>query len=204
MKIIAYLVAAMLSWSPAKDHTPDTETITVARYTAIAEDIAAVVQDSTEPAIFKDDAQKVRTALQLAGVAFFESRYWSYVDSGKCNDREWRAKQPTTTSLCDGGLAFSLWQIHTRFSQGKDGISLDGDGWKHDSAGHVGKELLTDRKLAARIALHMLRASLTRSGTLCGYTGEIEKGCPKAAARFNLAKSYFTKHPFVAPLPGQP
>lgn len=200
MKITAYLVAAMLSWSPAKDHAPDTEAETTARYTAIADDIAAVVQDSSEGAIFKDDPAKARTALQLAGVAFFESRFWSYVDTGKCNDREWRAKQPTSTSLCDGGLAWSLWQIHTRFTNGRaavlDGIALDGDGWKHDSSGFVGKQLLADRKLAARVALHMLRASLARGGTLCGYTGETGP-CPKAVARLSLAKAYLAKHPFT-------
>jgi len=80
--LASYVAAALLAWSPAKDHAPDSEATTRARYDAIAVDIASVVEDPAEPALFKNDPAKAETAIQLAGVAFFESRFWTWVGDG--------------------------------------------------------------------------------------------------------------------------
>ena len=58
-----------------------------------------------------------------------------------------------------------------------------------------GQDLLADRQRAARVALHMMRTSLKRSGTLCGYTGEAAP-CPKARQRLEFARDYLRAHPF--------
>lgn len=55
---------------------------------------------------------------------------------------------------------------------------------------------LHDRAIAAKVALHMLRASLKRDGTLCEYSGEV-KPCPKAAKRLKFAVDWSREHPFI-------
>lgn len=205
MKLVTYLVAAMLFWSPAKEHAPAPPAETEARYTAIATDIATVVLDENEQTLFPGDMEKAETGLQVAGMAFFESRFWVYVDDGRCNDRTWRKKHFGEQPICDGGIAFSLWQIQTRYlaPRGRalpaklDGIALVGDGWEHAPDGYKGRDLLADRKTAARVALHMMRQSLRTTRSLCGYTGE-RGSCPKAKQRRELAHRYFVAHPFEA------
>ena len=102
---------------------------------------------------------------------------------------------------CDGGRAYSLWQIH-----GGGGLVLLASGG-YVSRGQAGSEqdgsqlvtaqdLITDRKIAAKTALHMIRVSVKQSGGLCGYTGERGE-CPKAKARLEKAKSYLRARPYL-------
>lgn len=203
--LIAYLVAAMLLWSPTKDHRPDSPEQTTARYESIAETIAHVTLDPTETPLFRGMNGRERGAVQLAAIAFFESKFWSYVDDGLCNDHAWRhlhARRGTPGEpICDGGLAVSLWQVHTRFGLDNhlDGILLEGQGWRHGVGGFIESDLLSNRELAARVALHSVRQSMGRTGSLCGYTGESEmSGCPKAKARRALADAYWRGRPFQA------
>lgn len=109
---------------------------------------------------------------------------------------------------CDGGWAYTMWQIHPYSPDWNEGIVLldDGREWSyaqylHDGRQHdiiKGKDMTTNRQTAARVALHMLRRSLGPKGEngLCGYTGE-GGDCHKAALRENFAKDWSSKHPFV-------
>lgn len=212
--LITYLVTAMLAWAPLSSHgardahgkwTPDSEDVTLARYEAIASDIATVATDPTEPSLYAGEQTGARTAVALATMAFFESKFWTVVDDGSCNAPSWRAvhakKGSPRESFCDGSLAFSIWQIHPSFGIGhKPGgiLLLDDGGYRLDATGIKGAELIADRKLAARVALHMLRRSMRDHGSWCGYTGESSlSGCPKAKIRRNFADRWWREHPFV-------
>jgi hypothetical protein len=72
--LVAYLLAAMLAWSPPADHEyyePREET--VARYITIARTIAEVALDPAEPPLFGGPDGRAETALFIASVAFYES-----------------------------------------------------------------------------------------------------------------------------------
>lgn len=194
-----------------------------ARYASIASDIVTVVR-SERPA-FPSDENRSRTAVLVATVAFYEAAFMGYVDQGLCNDWKWR--HPTTTGpgavsvdevkqrmgilkagSCDGGWAFSMWQIHPFDSSWHEGMVLldDAHEWSFASYVHdgedrpiiLGKDMIADRRVAARMALHMLRRSLGAqgAGNLCGYTGETQS-CWKGALRQNFASDWSAKHPFV-------
>ena len=45
----------------------------------------------------------------------------------------------------------------------------------------------------------MMRGSLRKTGSLCGYTGERGGDCPKARERREIARRYIVAHPFRAP-----
>ena len=100
-----------------------------------------------------------------------------------------------------------LKQIHPFDAVYRDGVVLlDGqrawafaadisDGVKRDVI--RGSDMIADRRKAVRVALHMLRrATLPGRTNLCGYTGEMEAGCPKGAKRLNFALDWSRKHPF--------
>lgn len=202
--LAAYLAAATLSWSPAAEHLPRThveadEAAVVAFREAIASDVAEVVEDPNEQPLFPGDLSKGETIIQIGALAFFEGRFWSYVDDGSCNNAAWKKARGHDPLLCDGSSAWTLWQLHDGFGtpHGWDhGLAFDGDVWRYDSRGYKGRDLVRDRKVAARMALHFARKSLKASGTLCGYTGEpAGSGCPKAKQRRDLARSYFLAHP---------
>jgi hypothetical protein len=189
----AYLLQAINAWAPPRV-MPDKDG---SHYVAIARDIVEVVLDPAEAPIWDE---RWKSATLLAGIAFFESHFWKHVDDGRCNDNAWREgegkKLTLVTGNCDGGWATSMWQIHAY-----DGIALTEDGGWIGAWGAkgrkllYGKDLIADRRVAARVALHIARASLKRSGTLCGYSGEND-GCPKARVRLEFAKAWMRSHPF--------
>lgn len=54
-----------------------------------------------------------RECIELAALAFVESRFAAPVLSGDCNRPEWRAQQHGWwRRACDGGLAVGPWQVH--------------------------------------------------------------------------------------------
>ena len=196
-KLEAYLLEAMTKWAPAST-MPGRD---VAHFPAIAHDVAEVVLDPLEKALWEPDPGKGKTATLLAAMAFWEGRFWKHVDDGTCNDMAKRRQKKVrellfTTGDCDGGIAYSLWQLHAY------GVVLTDDGeWKYswDAPGKkslTGADIIADRKLAARLALHMIRKSFRLSGhTLCGYSGE-PGPCPKAKMRLQFAENWSARHPF--------
>jgi hypothetical protein len=190
--LTAYLVTAMMSWMPVRNHQfRERPEATAARYESIAADVAAIVLDPSEPPIFQGDDGRVKTALLVSSVAFWESAFRVDVDSGTCKPPE-----------CDNGHAYSLWQLHP-----EDGFIFDGDGftfsrnrtpaWRADHAADIfdGPAIVKDRKLAAKIALHILRYSMKNAHSLAIYTGEGGNG-PKARQRLEHAVSWLRTHPF--------
>ena len=194
--LTTYLLAAMLAWMPARNQVHrETEEETLARYRSIAADVAEVCLDPNEPPVFEGENARVKTALLLLSVAFWESAFRPDVDRGTCKPPE-----------CDNGLAVSLWQLHP-----EDGFIFDGDvytfarnrtaQWREEHARDIyGREqLLGDRKLAARIALHIIRYSMKNAHSLGIYTGEGGNG-PKARQRLRHALDWYRGHPQPAPM----
>jgi hypothetical protein len=188
-----YLLAAMLSWMPVKNQSfREPEDAALARYESIAWDVASVVCDGNEPPLFAGDDTRAKTALVVLSVAFWESGFRVDIDTGHCAPHE-----------CDHGLAFSLWQLHP-----EDGFIFDGDvytfsrnrssQWRQEHASEIydGPSLIQDRKLAARVALHILRYSVRNAKSLGIYTGEGGNG-PKARQRYNHAVNYLRDHPYA-------
>jgi hypothetical protein len=155
-----------------------------------------------------NDAE-ARGILSLA-LAYFEgARFASYVDEELCNDRGWRKdgveEQEGTlhrsrqhgmtfqTSIwtseellhigghCDGGLAFSFWQVH-----------IDSGLLSYDPH-MVTAEKMKDRVYAASVGLAMACRSLKATGSLVGYTGERLSFHPKADERLNFARRFMSR-----------
>jgi len=171
--LTVYVLAAILAWT-----RPHPSAAEVDRLTGIAQDIAAV--SLSEEPLFKSDESRAKTAILLASVARYESDFAPWVDAGLCNDLEWRrsaeGKAVHRGSDCDGGHAFSLWQIH---------------------AGQAGQALIADRQAAIREAVARMRVSLDAGRGLCWYTGETGD-CPKAELRLRTAQVWSLGHPFTA------
>jgi hypothetical protein len=191
--LIGYVLAAMLAWFPLSKH-PEPEVKSAARYAEVARAIAEVALDPGEPPLFDGPAGRARTALVDAGIAALEGGFRAYVDDGSCNAVAFLAgRRPH----CDHGRAYSIWQIQTA-----RGMSLHGDTWqwwslRSPEARITGPDLIADRKLAARLALHIARKSIRDYGSLCAYTGEKCRGAhPNADARLALADRWWRSHPF--------
>jgi hypothetical protein len=206
-----YIASALHEWEPYS-HLQE----------AVAHDIARVVLDPGEQALFPDDVARGKTATLLASIEHYEGTGRQYVDSGLCNDPKQKDNPLLKGGSCDGGSAVSLFQIHpgrgiVLFDNGLYGYrrdpSEDSRKWAHRQdtpaappAGPAGAfsspnpvitaTELHDRLTAAKVALHMLRASLRRDGTLCEYSGEV-KPCPKAKKRLEFAEKWSGEHPFV-------
>jgi hypothetical protein len=137
----AYILAAMNTWVPPEKQ-PEPLDETRARYASIADDIAAAVERDDEPSLFPNDPDKTLTGLLVASMAVSESTYFKRVDEGHCLQGE-----------CDGGLAFTMWQIHPQC-----GLAFYDLKWRFDCAhGFRGVDLVTDRQLAVRLVLHIIR-----------------------------------------------
>ena len=149
-----------------------------ARRTSIANDIATVTL--SEERAFKDDANGQKTALLLTSIADHETgRSWAaWIDDGSCNRSGWRAAHQKLMKKwdCDGGQAFSMWQLHV--------------------APTHGRTMAVNRQEAIRTALQYIRASFKLNGTLCAYTGERRPHCRLAEHRLEAARKWYAEFPF--------
>jgi hypothetical protein len=100
------------------------------RYESIADDIAAVVSEETEPPLFTGPAAREATGLILSAIAWHESGFRKDVDT--CHG---------VRSKGDNGLSIGLLQV------------MRGPNYE----GHTAKEICADRRLAIRLGLHVLR-----------------------------------------------
>jgi hypothetical protein len=176
MNLSTYVLAAILGWTRIHGQAKDSSDL--AWLSGIADDISAVSIE-VEP-LFKNDESHSRTALLLASVARFESNFAPWVDAGLCNSKEWLSSSIAIHhgSTCDGGHAFSLWQVHPY-------------------SGATGEAMLGDRKVAIREAVSRMRVSLDAGKGLCWYTGEPASGdCPKAELRLRTALVWEKGHPW--------
>ena len=177
-----YVLGAMNSWPHAVEEVPAVE------YKKLAEDIAtAAMMDA--PA-WSADVDRHRSGTLLAAIGYWEgARFAAYVDSGKCNDPEWRRTNKIVHyGDCDHGKAVGLGQVWPT------GENLEGT-----NIPETKENVLADRVFAFRVILEKARRSIRAGVGLCHYSGEdpaSEDGCPKADARLHFAERYWTKHPF--------
>ncbi len=220
--LILYILKAMLSWVPLANFSPVAPEHTMARYTVIAEAIADVTLDPAESAVFPRQVRamnlppltpdEMRTedilgnALALASTGAFEGGYLEYVDDGSCNDPSWRLKHPDIIRHgdCDGGHAWTIWQIHTMGGLVLTGPYVTGYMYVEGARQHpetivTGPKMIADHRLASRTALHILRVSMRDHHSLCAYTGEACDGTmPLAKNRLNRPLQYRVSHPWAA------
>jgi hypothetical protein len=204
-----YLVEAMKTWVPFKNHTVngEKEDDIKARYEATALDIAEVAFDPNEAPyqLYQGTPNaRMKTALLVAGVGSLEGGFQKNVDDGSCNDPKYKAEGRGT---CDGGQAWTIWQIHTF-----GGLILKGTGIssvqydlayarQHPDEVWTGPKLVKNRRMAAKIALRLMRYSFTVGGGLCQYAGEPcgkDAKHPLANNRETRGLLYLMSHPFIA------
>jgi hypothetical protein len=149
--LATYLLGALLAWSPARTHKTETIAQWHDRAAAIASDVADVVTAPTEPSC----GSCATLGLRLLAVGLEESNFDLLVEQGRC-----------TPHTCDEGYAWSAWQIHP-----DGGLTLDGARYRsaagrphawlleHFAEVVTAPMLVADRKVAARMALHMWRTS---------------------------------------------
>jgi len=216
-----YIYEAMVRWVPLANHIQrehngkyirderglfitEPEAEVRARYEATASDIVDVAFDDNNPALFRGEDGRLKTALQLAAIASFEGGFQKFVEDGDCNKPGFKIDG---AGGCDGGAAFSNWQIHiwgggylikdnelTQVQYARD-YAKD-----HPDEIIKGDNLISDHRLAAQVAYYLIRYSLRNYHTLCSYTGESCDGNHRLATqRSDRAISYLRAHPFVPP-----
>jgi hypothetical protein len=219
-----YLLAAMATWVPTQNHylrdkaghflrTPlgfvqEDQAIARARYEATASDVAEIAFDPQNEPVYRGADGRLKTALLLMSLGSFEGGFQAWVDDGSCNTPEFqkRAKEQHRVE-CDGGAAFSIWQIHPEAGYAvKDGqLTLlrflpHGYALAHSDDVVTGEKLARDRRYAAQIAYYLVRYSEHQYHSLCAYTGESCLGAhPLSDRREGRAKDYLARHPFEPP-----
>jgi len=170
--LVTYLVAAMTAWVPAKAH-PESPEETAKRYESIAQDVASVAFDEAEKPLFAGPDGRIQTALFMLSIASYESSYKKVVDEGA--DRG------------DGGRSYCLMQIRV------------GDGRTRE--GWTGSQLVADRKLCLRAALHILHGSfnvchnLPVEDRMSAYaTGRCFEHADVSRSRIYRARAWWHKH----------
>lgn len=228
-QVTSYVLTAMLSWVPLRNQIERTHDgrwvhdshgyyVTEdanearARYEQIASDITSIALDEKNPALFKGEDGRLKTALALASIASFEGGYHKWVENGDCNSSEFQAlEKDRSWRECDGGAAWSNWQIHmygyvirngelTQAQYLENSLAAEDREWMKAHKDEIihGKDLAADPKLAAQIAYYLVRYSTRNFKTLCSYTGEDCDGRqPKAHERLARAIDYLKAHPFV-------
>ncbi len=178
--LIAYLLAAMVTWSPPSDHDYyEARAETLDRYAAIAHDIAQVALDPAEPPLFPGPQGRAQTALVMASVAFYESGgYRRDVDFGIGK----RARG-------DSGRSWCLMQINIG-----DGMTVER---------YTGRDLVLDRQKCLRVGLRRLRDSFAMCDNLAfidklsGYTtGRCTENDDYSHRRLRRALDWWSSHPF--------
>ena len=130
--LVSYLVAAMLAWVPPHAHASlESRDHVLARYESIARDVVSVALDETEAPVFEGPDSRTETALLMLAVASYESSFSKRVDEG--------------VRRGDNGHSYCLMQIHV-------GQGATREGWS-------ARQLIEDRRLCFRAALHILQAS---------------------------------------------
>jgi hypothetical protein len=166
----------MVAWVPPFAHRHrETKEDVLTRYESIANDLATVVQDDTEPSLFEGSRGRMQTALLLLSVASYESSFSRHVDFGEPG------------GVGDHGHSYCLMQIRV-------GAGKTREGW-------TGSDLVHDRKLCFRAGLHILRASmnvcrdLPLGDRLSAYAaGRCERDLPTSQLRVRRALDWWDAH----------
>jgi hypothetical protein len=171
--LVTYLVAAMNTWVPMKSQFAEPIDHATARYDSIARDAAAVALDDSEEPLFAGEDARVQTAVFLLAIASFESHYRLSVDEG--------------IRRGDRGDSYCLMQIRV-------GTGTTREGW-------TGRQLVTDRKMCFRAALHILHGSfnvchaLPIEDRMSAYaTGRCLPNSDISRSRMGRARAWWTAH----------
>ncbi|HZU82989.1 MAG TPA: hypothetical protein VE987_08740, partial [Polyangiaceae bacterium] len=125
-------MAAMLAWVPLHAHAPlESREHAMQRYESIARDAVSVALDENEAPLYDGPDARTETALLMLAVASFESSFSKRVDDG--------------IRRGDHGHSYCLMQIQVGFGTTREG-------W-------TGRQLIDNRRLCFRAALHILQAS---------------------------------------------
>lgn len=176
-KLIAWLVAGMLSWTlPSAQHDANRP-----RYEGIARDAVSVAADPSEPPLFEGADGRIRTAALILAIASMESTFAADVEEGRRRG--------------DDGGSWCLMQLHLNGGR----IALRGDtmAWTtlRSGDGWSGPELV-DRRKCFRAGLHVVRESMRRCKDLSGYTaGPCTPDEPLARHRMTRAKALLRTRP---------
>ena len=131
----------------------------------------------------------------LAAIAYWEgTRFAAYADESLCTDAVWRKSEIGIRYMhiggdCDGGHAYSLWQIHPIEAKDVKNQHIDGVCDRE----HVSES----RFNAAKCALELARGSMAQRDNLSRYTGESGYIHPKADERLDFARTAIRKYPWV-------
>jgi hypothetical protein len=172
--LVTYLVAAMTAWVPLYAQPgPDSTDDTMARYESIARDVVSVAFDPSEKPLFSGPQGRAQTALLMLSVASFESGFRKAVDQG--------------IRRGDRGDSYCLMQIHVG-----DGVTREG--W-------TGKQLVEQRPLCFRAALHIMHRSfsvcraLPIEDRLSAYaSGHCYEHAAVSRSRMNRARAWWASH----------
>jgi hypothetical protein len=179
--IVSYLTAAILAWVPLHAHAPfESSDDVLARYDSIVRDAVSVAFDDAESSLFDGEDGRLRTALLMLSVASFESGFRKRVDEGLRRG--------------DHGRSYCLMQIQV------------GDGTTRE--GWTGHDLVTDRRLCFRAALHILHASLSAcrklafEDRLSKYaSGRCFENAEVSRSRVDRARVWLATHAAPSPAP---
>lgn len=208
--LVKYILSAMVAWVPLGNHAfVESRTVTEARYQSIASDIVEVALDPKEPSVLTSvelagNDVAVGTALLLANIGSLEGGFQAFVDDGTCNRPDFK---PNGQGDCDHGIAWSIWGLHTMGGIQLTETEFLGRFYATDLTHLInGPDLIRDRKVAARVALHMARYSINRTRTLCLYTNERVAGTstclpshPLADERKNRAVTFMAQNKLPQP-----
>jgi hypothetical protein len=172
--IVVYLVGAMLSWVPLHALAPfESAPDARARYESIARDAISVAFDPQEAPLFPGREGRLETAVLMLSVASYESGFRRRVDDGLRRG--------------DNGLSYCLMQLRVG-----TGVTLEG--WS-------AKDLVADRRLCFRAALHMMRYSFAacanlpiEDGLSVYATGRCIEGTLISKSRILRARSWWQAH----------
>lgn len=100
LMLASYLLSAMISWVPLKDHSYyEKEDVTLLRYSEIALAMADAALDEARTPVYDGDEGRIKTALLLASIGSSETGFEQLAVTCKRNG--------------DDGIAFGPWQTHT-------------------------------------------------------------------------------------------
>ena len=117
------------------------------RYEEIAADAVRVAYDEAEAPLFPGPLGREKTAALLISIASYESAFSADVDRG--------------ITIGGGGEAYCLMQV-----QPGPGIVLEDDAYTYSPRGLHGPDLTRDRTQCFRVAMHILRVSITKCSKL--------------------------------------
>lgn len=176
---------------------PETEEQARARHQEIARDLASVVYDSAEPALFEGEYGRSKTLRVLQGIAYHESgKFHRDVDFGIGPRSRGNGTSVCLMQINVGAGRTSKWnRVKGRYAYDTDPAEELDEGW-------TAKDLLSDRKKCFKTGLRMAHESFRRCGRnvplefrLRPYTsGDCEHGGRESRIRISLGITEFEKN----------